>query len=79
MLTPYEEEPNYRDMIACPECGKNTQSSRVIFVVSALCAQSPELVGRNDVFAPGEALRDNAGKIIGATGLSRINPLAGAR
>ena len=51
----------------------------VVFVVSALCAQSPELAGRTDVFAPGEALRDSAGKIIGATGLSRINPLAGAR
>ena len=50
-----------------------------VFVVSALCAQSPELAGRTDVFAPGEALRDSAGKIIGATGLSRINPLAGTR
>jgi hypothetical protein len=49
------------------------------FVVSALCAQSPELAGRTDVFAPGEALRDSAGKIIGAAGLSRINPLAGTR
>ena len=51
----------------------------VVFVVSALCAQSPELAGRTDVFAPGEALRDSTGKIVGCTGLSLINPLAGAR
>lgn len=51
----------------------------VVFVVSALCAQSPELAGRTDVFAPGEVLRDSAGKIVGCTGLSRINSLAGAR
>jgi hypothetical protein len=51
----------------------------IAFVVSTLCAQSPELAGRTDVYAPGEALRDSAGKIIGANGLSRINPLASAR
>ena len=50
-----------------------------IFVVSALCAQSPELAGRTDVYAPGEALRDSAGKIIGCVGLLLINPLAGTR
>lgn len=65
----------------CPasRMGGPHQWKNDIFVVSALCAQSPELVGRTDVYAPGEALRDSAGKIIGCTGLSLINPLAGAR
>jgi hypothetical protein len=48
-----------------------------IYVVSALCAQSPELQGRTDVYAPGEAIRDAGGKIVGAEGLSYIAPLAG--
>jgi hypothetical protein len=53
----------------------------VIFVVSALCAQSPELAARNDVYAPGEALRDASGKIVGSQGLSYIVPIGngGAR
>jgi hypothetical protein len=51
----------------------------LIFVVSALCAQSPELEGRSDVFAPGEAIRDASGKIIGSQGLSYIVPLRGDR
>jgi hypothetical protein len=65
--------------MACEDGFAHQFVTDAIFVVSALCAQSPELAGRNDVYAPGEALRDGAGKIIGATGLSRINPLAGAR
>jgi hypothetical protein len=48
----------------------------IIYVVSALCAQAPELQGRMDVYAPGEAIRDATGKIIGAQGLSYIAPLA---
>lgn len=51
----------------------------VIYVVSALCAQSPELQGRTDVYAPGEAIRDAAGKIIAAQGLSYIAPMNGGR
>lgn len=39
-----------------------------IFIVSALVLQA--VPGRLDVFAPGPALRDEAGKIIGADGLS---------
>lgn len=46
-----------------------------IYIVSALCAQSPELQGRTDVYAPGEAIRDVAGKIIAAQGLSFITPM----
>ena len=65
--------------IACEDGFAHQFVTDTAFVVSALCAQSPELAGRTDVFAPGEALRDSAGKIIGATGLSRINPLAGTR
>ena len=67
---------------ACPVdgCGEDYRNGEEIaYVVSALCAQSPELAGRRDVYAPGEALRDSAGKIIGCTGLSLINPLADAR
>ena len=74
----FEHDPKW----ACPKCGLGKTGhdwEQVSFVVSALCAQSPELAGRNDVYAPGESLRDTSGKIIGATGLSRINPLAGAR
>ena len=48
----------------------------VIYVVSALCAQSPELQGRGDVYAPGEAIRDSTGKITAAQGLSYIRALS---
>jgi hypothetical protein len=65
--------------IACEDGYAHRFVTDTAFVVSALCAQSPELSGRSDVYTPGEALRDSAGKIIGATGLSRINPLAGTR
>jgi len=66
--------------LVCPYCGERIRKDhRVIFVVSALCAQSPELAGRTDVFSPGEAIRDESGKIIGAQGLSYITPITGAR
>jgi hypothetical protein len=51
----------------------------VVYVVSTLCAQAPEMAGREDVFAPGEAIRDASGKIIGSQGLSYIVPLQGDR
>ena len=51
----------------------------VVFVVSALCAQAPEMAERDDVFAPGEAIRDDSGKIIGSQGLSYITPIAPVR
>ena len=41
-----------------------------IFVVSALVLAHPSVQNRIDVFCPGEAVRDEAGKIIGAKGLS---------
>ena len=50
-----------------------------IYVVSALCAQSSELQGRTDVYAPGEAIRDGGGNIVGSQGLSYIEPLAASR
>jgi hypothetical protein len=74
------DEFGFNNDLACPTCGSDYRDGEeVVYVVSALCAQSPELAVRRDVFAPGEALRDASGKIIGATGLSLINPLAGAR
>ena len=48
------------------------KGEEIAYVVSTLCAQSPELATRRDVFAPGEVLRDSAGKIIGCAGLSRV-------
>jgi hypothetical protein len=41
----------------------------IILIVSALVAEHPSLVYRTDLAYPGEAIRDNSGKIVGAKGL----------
>ena len=43
----------------------------VTLVVSALVQGHPAVRGREDVFSPGEAVRDAGGNIVGARGLSR--------
>ena len=43
----------------------------VIYVVSGLVAAHPSVRDREDVFSPGELVRDEAGKPIGCRGLSR--------
>lgn len=42
----------------------------VVYVTSLLVAQRARQLGRADVFAPGPALRDDEGRVIGADGLS---------
>lgn len=54
---------SYGAVEGLPEPQKN-----VIYVVSALVLQ--RVTGRNDVFAPGPAIRDDQGRIIGCDGLS---------
>lgn len=54
----------YGDIENLPEPEPNT-----IYVVSALVAQ---VANRSDVFAPGKAIRDTEGRVIGADGLSKI-------
>lgn len=51
--------------LPAPEAG-------VILVVSRLVAEA--VPGRMDVYAPGEAVRDDAGRIVGARGLCRVVP-----
>jgi hypothetical protein len=43
----------------------------VLFVVSGLVAAHPSVRNREDVYSPGELVRDEAGKPIGCRGLSR--------
>ncbi|CAB1129540.1 conserved protein of unknown function [Candidatus Hydrogenisulfobacillus filiaventi] len=43
----------------------------VVYVASLLAAQAAVAMGRSDVFAPGPAIRDADGRIVGADGLSR--------
>jgi len=40
-----------------------------ILIVSALVAEHPSVACRTDLAYPGEAIRDEAGKVIGANGL----------
>ena len=65
--------------VSCDD-GVDIQVSRATFGtlagMSALCALSPELQGRGDVYAPGEAIRDSTGKITAAQGLSYIRALS---
>jgi hypothetical protein len=42
----------------------------VVYIVSGLVLSRPEVQGRADVFAPGLAVRDGEGRVIGAIGLS---------
>ena len=44
-------------------------SEDTVFIVSALAAQA--CADRHDVFVPGEAIRDEAGRVIGCDGLCR--------
>ncbi len=44
----------------------------VVLVVSRLVAEA--VPGRADVYAPGEAVRDDGGRIVGARGLCRVVP-----
>lgn len=41
------------------------------FIVSGMVASHPAVAGRTDVFAPGELVRDGAGRPIGCKGLKR--------
>lgn len=58
----------YGDVENLPDSAPDT-----IYVVSALVLQ--RVTGRDDVYAPGTAIRDEAGKIIGADGLSAAAPI----
>ena len=43
----------------------------ISFIVSGMVASHPAVAGRADVFAPGELVRDGAGRPIGCKGLKR--------
>jgi hypothetical protein len=47
------------------------QEEGSIFVVSGLVAAHPSVRSREDVYSPGELVRDEGGKPIGCRGLSR--------
>lgn len=57
----------YGAVVNLPEPQPNT-----IYIVSAITLAALASSGRQDVFAPGPAIRDEAGKIVGADGLSAI-------
>jgi hypothetical protein len=52
-----------------PITGLPEPQENVVYVVSALCAQG---LNRTDVLVPGEAIRDEAGRVIGCDGLCQI-------
>lgn len=57
-------ETSYGNVTGLPDPQPGT-----VYVVSALVAKA---AGREDVLAPGQALRDEAGVVVGAIGLSRV-------
>lgn len=56
----------YGDVEGLPEPKPNT-----IYVVSGLVREHPSVAARDDVFSPGRLLRDDAGRVVGAVGLTR--------
>jgi len=51
--------------------GLPTPSEGSFFIVSGMVASHPTVTGRQDVFAPGALVRDEAGRPIGCKGLKR--------
>ena len=49
--------------------GLPDRQSGIILIVSALVAEHPSLSDRVDLASPGEAIRDESGRIIGCNGL----------
>jgi len=45
------------------------------YIVSALCAQKAWEMGRDDVFCPGDPIRDEKGRIVGCRSLCGMPPL----
>jgi hypothetical protein len=64
------EVPVVRKAFAPTVNGLPEPQADTIYVVSFLTAQA--VPDREDVFFPGEAVRDPSGKIIGCVGLSRV-------
>ena len=56
---------NYGALTGLPDPQPDT-----IFIVSLAAAQAVE--GRDDVYIPGEAVRDETGRIIGCVGLAKL-------
>jgi hypothetical protein len=50
--------------------GLPEHATDIIYIVSALAAQA--CAGREDILVPGDAIRDEAGRVIGCNGLCRI-------
>mgnify|MGYP000243176090 CR=1 FL=1 len=57
-----------RSVLGCP-AQLPAEVDGTILIVSALVAEHPSLADRQDIAYPGEAIRDAAGKVIGAEGL----------
>ena len=57
---------SYGDVTGLPE-----PADGVAYIVSGLVAAAPGVAGREDVFAPGELVRDAKGRPIGCKGLKR--------
>lgn len=60
-----------------PPQGVPEQRAGVVLVVSALVAEHPALANRTDLAYPGEAIRDDSGRVIGAKGLCAGPGMAG--
>lgn len=58
----------YEDLIEPPP-----EADGVVYVVSLPCAKAAAAVGRKDFLAVGPAIRDDAGRIIGANGLALVD------
>jgi hypothetical protein len=56
---------SYGELDGLPEPKEN-----VIYIASMLAAQAAKRAGRSDVYAPGPAIRDDEGRIVGCQGLS---------
>ena len=56
----------FGDVEGLPEPSEGT-----IYVVSGLVRSHPSVAAREDVYSPGRLLRDDAGRVIGAVGLTR--------
>lgn len=52
------------DVVGVPEPVDNTG-----YIVSAMVADHPNVRNRDDVYSPGPAIRDDAGRIVGCRGL----------
>ena len=59
-------ETRFGEVTGLPDAQEGT-----LFVVSGIVAAHPSVRSREDVFSPGELVRDEGGKPIGCRGLSR--------